>query len=160
MVIFSGFDSVRRVALPAVTTRRSRRRRGSSLLAVVVALAVVAVAALAVASTLVSADRLRRQTAEDRFALLASTTLFDEIRSAAFDDLVATYDGTSRDLQAIVSGAPDGEVVLSVTEAPTGNTKWLVYRIVVEVTVDGVNGSQVHQYATCVTDEAPEGAPL
>lgn len=132
---------------------------GSTLLSSLTALSVLAVGALGAMSTLLSSDTLRRTTTEERAALLAATSVLDEIRATPFADLEATYHGQVRDLATLTPTAPPGTASISVTEDATGNSRWPVYTVVVDVEVEGAVATRSLSFATQVSNLAPEGAP-
>lgn len=129
------------------------------MLSSLVSISVLAVGALGAMSTLLSSDRLRRVTTEERAALLAATSLLDEVRAASFADVATTYDGQVRALSMLVPSAPNGTATVTVVEDGAGSAQWPVLTVVVDVEVEGVSGSRTISFATQVSNLSPEGLP-
>lgn len=139
---------------------RRRSSLGTTLVETATALVVMAVGILGALTTVLAGSQLGRTTTESRAALQASVLLIDEVRAAPFADLVTTYDGSVRDLDTLVEGAPDGQARISVEEFVTGNTHWPVYRVVVTVEIHGVNGVRTVEMVTLVAERDVDGIPL
>lgn len=140
--------------------RYTNRQAGIGMVDALIAVSLLVIGLLATVTAALSGERLARSDGETRVAVQAASQLLDEVRASPFDALVATYDGTSRPLGSLVSGAPAGHARLSVVTEATGFTRWPVLKVTARIEMNGVSGKRVTEIATYVIDADPEGLPF
>lgn len=131
--------------------RHARRQKGTSLTEVAISLAILATTMLGTVAALVSGSALAHTTSETRAAQRAATSIFEEIRATPVDELVATYDDTTRHVVSL-DGKEDGRVLVRVDRIDDGLTGWAVYEVAVIVRWDRSGTPRDIELRTLVSD--------
>ena len=117
---------------------KHRREAGFSLLEVVIALAIIAIALLGIVSTFVHSINMGESEREQQIAKQAASKKIEEIRTATFDTLYATYNGDTFAVDKLVhAGGPGGKGLGTVA---VDNTNADLLEIQVTVQWKGILG--------------------
>ncbi len=127
-------------------------QRGASLIELAVAVTVLVVALIGTVAAIASSSALARQTNETYAAQRAAASILEELRATPFDDVVDTFDGTTRTLPGI-AGSP-GTAAITLARVDDGTTSWAVYEARVVVSWTGGGAARSMELRTYVSDRA------
>lgn len=147
---------------PAGVARMRRLRRsdrGLSLIEVAAAGTVVAVGLVGTAASLVPASKLTQNSVETREIARVSAALLEEVRATRFDLIDSTFGGRQRQIAGVEGATTPPLAVFTVTDEPTGSSRWEVRRVVVTITWRGPRGDQSVTLGTLVCDRNGTAGP-
>jgi Tfp pilus assembly protein PilE len=127
--------------------KSSSRSGGFTMVELAAAVSVGAIALLATASSVVSAAKISRTTAQTRAAMQAMSTLLERVRSTPYADIQATFGDQRLSLSTLGVVGATGNATVTVTAVNTGDPRWGC----VEVRVVGSSSAAGDDPRTLVT---------
>lgn len=135
--------------------RRRRSAAGISLIELLVAASLLGTAVVATAASVLESAEHQRANARVRAVTPVLTSLLDEVRGAAFEDVDALFGGATRTLTGIPD-CKDATATYTVTDVATGSTRWFIKRVDVVVAWTGASGPVSMNATTYVAEMSVE----
>jgi type II secretory pathway pseudopilin PulG len=111
------------------------RGGGFTMVEFAAAMSVGAIALVATASSVVSAAKISRTTAQTRATMQAMSTLLERVRTTPYADIQSSFGGRSLTLDTLGVVSSTGTATVSVTPIDTGDARWGCLEIRVTSTI-------------------------